>query len=50
MNIYIEELQNYCFFLNYNDLRNRLMDKCKNSENEDIVEIYTDFISQYNIC
>ncbi|HFP1927987.1 TPA: hypothetical protein ACHJ3A_004922, partial [Escherichia coli] len=37
-------------FLNYNDLRNRLMDKCKNSENEDIVEIYTDFISQYNIC
>jgi len=36
-------------FLNYNDLRNRLMDKCKNSENEDIVEIYTDFISQYNV-
>lgn len=49
MNIY-RRVAELLFFLNYNDLRNRLMDKCKNSENEDIVEIYTDFISQYNIC
>lgn len=36
-------------FLNYSELRNRLMEECKNSENEDIAEIYTDFIEQYNI-
>lgn len=35
-------------FLNYLSLRNRLMDKCKSSENEGIAEIYADFISKYN--
>lgn len=36
-------------FLNYNDLRGKLMEECKNSKDEDIVEIYADFINQYNI-
>ena len=37
-------------FLNYNDLRSKLMEECKNSKDEDITEIYDDFIRQYNIA
>ncbi|PWD59505.1 hypothetical protein [Pectobacterium parmentieri] len=36
-------------FLSYNDLRERLMDECKKSNNDDIKEIYSDFIKKYNI-
>ena len=31
-------------FLNYNDLRKRLIDKCKNSTDENIVDVYTSFL------
>ena len=31
-------------YLNYNDLRIRLTEKCKNSTDEDILELYTDII------
>ena len=34
-------------FLNYNDLRKRLIDKCKNSTDENIVDVYTSFIQDY---
>jgi hypothetical protein len=37
------------FFLNYNDLRKKLMDECKKDNNNDIKEIYADFINKYNI-
>ncbi|MFJ5332433.1 hypothetical protein [Pectobacterium versatile] len=36
-------------FLNYNDLRKKLMDECKRDNNNDIKEIYADFINKYNI-
>ncbi|MBA0159215.1 hypothetical protein [Pectobacterium versatile] len=36
-------------FLNYNDLRKKLMDECKKDNNNDIKEIYADFINKYNI-
>ncbi|ASY75416.1 hypothetical protein [Pectobacterium polaris] len=36
-------------FLNYNDLRRKLMNECKKDNNDDIKEIYTDFINKYNI-
>jgi len=36
------------FFLNYKDLRKRLMEKCKNSKDKDIVNIYTEFTEQYD--
>ena len=36
------------FFLNYKDLRKRLMEKCKNSKNKNIVNIYTDFTEKYD--
>ena len=35
-------------FLNYNDLRKRLIDKCKNSTDENIVNVYTSFIQDYD--
>jgi len=31
-------------FLNYNDLRKRLIDKCKNSTDENILDVYTSFL------
>ena len=31
-------------FLNYNDLRKRLIDKCKNIIDENIVDVYTSFL------
>ena len=34
-------------FLNYNDLRMRLIDKYKNSTDENIADIYTSFIQYY---
>ena len=34
-------------FLNYNDLRMRLIDKYKNSTDENIADIYTSFIQDY---
>ena len=36
------------FFLNYKDLRKKLMKKCKDSKDKDIVEIYTEFTEKYN--
>ena len=36
-------------FLNYNNLRSKLMEECKNSKDEEIVEIYSDFIRKYNM-
>ena len=36
------------FFLNYRDLRKRLMEKCKNSKDKNIVNIYTEFTEQYD--
>ena len=34
-------------FLNYNDLRKRLIDKCKNSTDENILDVYTSFLQDY---
>ena len=36
------------FFLNYKELRKRLMEKCKNSKDRDIVNIYTEFTEKYD--
>ena len=36
------------FFLNYKDLRKKLMKKCKDSKDKDIVEIYTEFTEKYD--
>ena len=36
------------FFLDYKDLRKRLMEKCKNSKDKDIVNIYTEFTEKYD--
>ncbi|MFQ0993229.1 hypothetical protein [Gilliamella apicola] len=41
--IYMRLMELLCF-LNYNDLRMRLIDKCKNSTDENIVDVYTSFI------
>ena len=41
--IYMRLMELLCF-LNYNDLRMRLIDKCKNSTDEKIVDVYTSFI------
>ena len=41
--IYMRLMELLCF-LNYNDLRMRLIDKCKNSSDENIVDVYTSFI------
>ena len=40
-------LSELLIFLNYNDLRKRLIDKCKNSTDENIVDVYTSFIQDY---
>ena len=37
-------LSELLIFLNYNDLRKRLIDKCKNSTDENIVDVYTSFL------
>ena len=36
------------FFLDYKDLRKRLMEKCKNSKDKNIVNIYTEFTEKYD--
>ena len=36
------------FFLNNKDLRKKLMEKCKNSKDKDIVNIYTEFTEKYD--
>lgn len=38
------------FFLDYKDLRKRLMEKCKDSKDKDIeiVNIYTEFTEKYD--
>ena len=36
------------FFLNYKELRKRLMEKCKYSKDKNIVNIYTDFTEKYD--
>ncbi|PIT64565.1 hypothetical protein BHC47_09680 [Snodgrassella alvi] len=36
------------FFLDYKNLRKRLMEKCKNSKDKDIVNIYTEFTEKYD--
>ena len=36
------------FFLDYKDLRKKLMEKCKNSKDKDIVNIYTEFTEKYD--
>lgn len=33
--------------INYSDLQANLMKRCKESENEDLLEIYDDFIEKY---
>ena len=43
-----KRLAELLFFLNYKDLRKRLMEKCKNSKNKDIVNIYTKFTEKYD--
>ena len=43
-----KRLAELLFFLNYKDLRKRLMEKCKNSKNKDIVNIYTEFTEKYD--
>ena len=40
-------LSELLIFLNYNDLRKRLIDKCKNSTDENIVDVYTSFLQDY---
>ena len=47
INIY-RRLAELLFFLNYKDLRKKLMKKCKDSKDKDIVEIYTEFTEKYN--
>ncbi|MTD29421.1 hypothetical protein [Erwinia sorbitola] len=36
-------------FLNYNELRGKLMEECKGNKDENIAEIYADFINRYNM-
>ena len=36
------------FFLDYKDLKKRLMEKCKNSKDKNIVNIYTEFTEKYD--
>ena len=40
-------LSELLIFLNYNDLRKRLIDKCKNSTDENILDVYTTFLQDY---
>ena len=40
-------LSELLIFLNYNDLRKRLIDKCKNSTDENILDVYTSFLQDY---
>ena len=44
--IYMRLMELLCF-LNYNDLRKRLIDKCKNSTDENILDVYTTFLQDY---
>ena len=49
INIY-KRLAELLFFLDYKDLRKRLMEKCKDSKDKDIeiVNIYTEFTEKYD--
>ena len=40
-------LSELLILLNYNDLRKRLIDKCKNSTDENILDVYTSFLQNY---
>ena len=43
-----KRLAELLFFLDYKDLRKRLMEKCKDSKDKDIVNIYTEFTEKYD--
>ena len=43
-----KRLAELLFFLDYKDLRKKLMEKCKNSKDKDIVNIYTEFTEKYD--
>ena len=43
-----KRLAELLFFLNYKELRKRLMEKCKYSKDKNIVNIYTEFTEKYD--
>ena len=47
INIY-RRLAELLLFLNYKELRKRLMEKCKDSKDKNIVNIYTEFTKKYD--